>query len=289
MGIKTDYRSRWADVRSLLGRRPKTPSQEFNNRAFVVRPEADMYCPAPNFADRLHMEERFMLKPFVQRTCVTFSASVALAEMQAYVQANKSFAAAGTNVSNDDVTFNSEGGLRLETDGAAADCVYFEPIAASTGCAAPSAWGNTNWGSENELWWGGTIATTSTISATTLWAGLKLTYTHVVATDADQAFFRFSNAQGTKWNYAFSVSGTDYTGSIGPAVAASKIYHLKIIIDSSRKPTFIVQTGATMYQHSATTALTTGKNFTPYIGVYGGAGAAKSCKVYGMWMSRNIQ
>lgn len=74
-------------------------------------------------------------------------------------------------------------------------------------------------------------------------AGLKLTATPLIATDADQAMFCFGQASPlnaslpstTNFVFAYSVGGTDYMTNLGLPVVADREYHLKFVMDKNRK------------------------------------------------------
>ena len=97
-----------------------------------------------------------------------------------------------------------------------------------------------------------------------LWAGLKLTNTPVIATDDDQAFFRFAPADNSgKWAAVNSIGGTDDAADSGVTVAASTVYHLAISISAARVATFYIN-GVLV---ETTAALTDAVDLIPFIGV----------------------
>lgn len=280
----------WAGVAPKLLARPKWSPQRFHDGPFVIREEDVWFAPPANLGGRYYLEESFERAPAAARTMVTFTASVALAEMQAFIQKNRDFEHVGTNNSDDDVTVLATGGIRLETDGGGADIVAIQPITGSTGCTNPTKWigagigaalGTPNWSTDNEIQWGCVVKTTTTISATTLWAGLKLTATNVIATDDDQAFFR---AQAGVWDIVTSVGGTDVTAGSGISLAASTQYDLRISVDSDRIPSYYINNKLV----GVGAALTTAVNLFPVIGVYAGAAAAKSLQIHKQWISQTI-
>lgn len=194
--------------------------------------------------------------------------------------ADPDFEILGTNHSSDDCTFNAEGGITLETDGADADAIILLPHLD----ANQSAWKEVTWGTDRETEWQCVIATRASIADIVIYAGLKLTNTNVIATDDDQVFFRFADAIGTKWVCVDSIAGTDVSTTTSVVVAASTEYHLRITIDSDRV--------ARMYINETlvrtTSALTDAKDLIPYIGVVAATGAAKSVDVYGQAISREF-
>lgn len=196
--------------------------------------------------------------------------------------ADPDFEVLGNNASSDDVTFNAEGGIKLETDGGGTDSVIILPHLD----ANQSAWTQVTWGTDKETIWEADIATGSSIAnAVTIWAGLKLTNTSTTATDNDQVFFRYTAATASgQWQCIYSIGGTDTATASGVTVAASTRYHLKIVIDDARVPYFFIN-GVLVVTG---TALTDTTDLIPYIGILEGSGAAKHMYIYGQAISRNI-
>ena len=193
--------------------------------------------------------------------------------------ANANFELLGTNASTGDTTLDVDGGIKCETDGAANDEQIILPHLDS----GQTTWTSTTWDTEDELGWGCVIKTGSSIADTTIWAGLKLTNTDVIATDADQAFFRYNPSEnGGKWQLTTSNAGTDTTRAVGPAVAASTTYYLSLKINSAFDVSYTVNdvTGI------ASTAVRTGIDLIPYIGISAEAAAAKHFYVRKTWISK---
>jgi len=187
---------------------------------------------------------------------------------------NNQFEVLGTNSSDGDVTMSPEGGIIMETDGAAADSIIVLPALT----ANLSAWSNLTWGTDRSVRWEAVIATGSTaqsVTSTMLWAGLKLTNTGTVATDAEQAFFSYSSIGGAFWTYVYSIGGVDVQATTGVAIAQNTTYHLVIDIDSTRVARFYIN-GVLV---ATSTALTAG-DLIPYIGVLCEATAALARRVY---------
>lgn len=193
--------------------------------------------------------------------------------------ADPDFEILGTNASSDDVTFNVEGGITFQTDGADNDQVILVPHLD----ANQTAWTQVIWGTDQETEWECLIRTAASVATQTIWAGLKLTNTSVTATDDDQAFFRYAAATNSgKWQAISSRAGTDVATNTGVTVAAATDYHLKITIDSDRIPRFyingvLVDTGA---------ALVTAKDLIPYIGIHANHATAHSLHIRGQAISR---
>jgi len=123
------------------------------------------------------------------------------------------------------------------------------------------AWAGTKWGTENQVQWECGIRTSAAIDNQKIWAGLKLTNDQLPQTDANQAYFYFATDDDNGQlidNYAplyfiHSNNGTDYLTNTGITFAASTNYHLKIVIDSDRKPSIFVNGR----QYSVTTSAIT--------------------------------
>lgn len=186
----------------------------------------------------------------------------------------------GTNASSDDVTFNAEGGIKVETDGADGDEVILLPHLD----ANQSAWTQWTWGTDKQVRWSCDIETGASIDNCIIWAGLKLTNTEVTATDDDQAFFRYENGVNDgEWQAVSSVGGTDDAHDTGVVVATTTRYRLEIAIDSSRVARFYIN--GTLVETSA--ALTDATDLIPYIGVAAdGAAETKVLVIYGQTISR---
>jgi hypothetical protein len=206
-------------------------------------------------------------------------------------------------------------GILMTTAGADEDQAILAPHLDTAGTAQlQSAWSGTMWGTENQVDWECSIMLPA-IDNQKVWAGLKLTNDQVIATDANQAFFKFqtdaTNSEAftdfTKLHFVHSIGGTDYIAQLPITVAANTPYHLKIKIDSARKATIFVNgiqynvantagstggTAVTEVQPSAlavkTAALTDDTNLIPYIGIEAGAGAAEALNVHYTAISRNV-
>ncbi len=185
----------------------------------------------------------------------------------------------GSSGTSDDVTHNAEGGLAVQTDGGGTDSVIILPHL-DTGL---STWATTTWGTDQQTAWECVIETGSDITPVTIWVGLKLTNTPVVATDANQAFFRFQDTvNGGEWQAVHSIADTDDAHDTNVVVAVSSSYHLKIVIDSYRVARFWIN--GVLVETSG--RLTTGIDLIPYIGILEGDGNAKSLVIRGQAISR---
>ncbi len=232
--------------------------------------------------NRYALFEKFTKRPALNAVLATYTASVAAAEAVATNVANKDFSILGTGAVTADITFYAEGGLNLATHGGATDSAILLPALQTN----QSAWSAVTWGTDQQTHWGCTIKTGAALTNTTLWAGLKLTNTPTIATDNDQAMFRFVYGTHTKWTYVYSIGGTDSSATgteIGDTIAAATEYLLEVIIDSSRIAHFLIN-GVDLAQ---STALTDATDFIPYIGVLSATDAsAKTLIVRNEFISR---
>ena len=219
--------------------------------------------------------------------------------------ANENFEVLGTNMTSALATRNATAaGITLTTATADQDQAILAP-----NLDAATAWGSTKWGTENQTVWECSI-NTNAIDNQKLWAGLKLTNDQLIATDADQAFFKFqtddTNSEAftdySLLHFVYSVGGTDYISALPITVAANTIYHLKIEIDSSRQAAIFVNgiqynvtstsgsTGGTAVTTGTTRslALTNDIDLIPYIGIEAGAAAAEAVDVHYECISRTL-
>jgi len=219
---------------------------------------------------------------------------------------NTNFEVLGTNMTTALATRNTDrAGIVLTTAGADEDQAILAPHLDS----GLSAWTGTLWGTENQTSWECSI-NTNAIDNQKLWAGLKLTNDQLLATDANQAYFKFqtdaTNSESftdfTKLHFIHSVAGTDFISQLPITVAANTNYHLKIEIDADRKASIFVNgiqynvtstsgsTGGTAVTSGTTKsgALTDDIDFIPYIGIEAGAGAAEAVDVHYQCISRII-
>lgn len=212
--------------------------------------------------DRVVLVENFERKPGINADIQNSSEATRMV-------ANANFEVLGTNASSDDVTLADGGGIKAETDGASADQVIILPHLDTN----QTSWSTTKWNTNDEVGWACVTTTGSSVADTTIWAGLKLTNTSVVATDNDQAFFRY--AAGTNsgaWQCIYSVGGTDYTLNTDVTVLASTTFKLEIRVDGDRKPHFYIDGDEVKIGANALTADT---DLIPYWGVQADTAAAK--------------
>ena len=255
---------------------------------------------------RYYLEEYFVQLPKLNAVNIIDPDADDASALALHVLANKNFEVLGTNMTSALSTRNATAaGITLTTAGADQDQAIVLPHLDSN----QTAWTGTKWGTENQTVWECSI-NTNAIDNQKLWAGLKLTNDQLVATDANQAFFKFqtdaTNSEAftdfTKWHFVHSIGGTDYISQLPITVAANTIYHFKIEIDSDRKLSIFVDgqqynitstsgsTGGTAVTTGTTksAALTDDVDFIPYIGIEAGAGAAEAVDVHYQCISRTI-
>ena len=267
--------------------------------------------PGVKDARRYYLEEYFQRRPGLNAVNIIdpdANDATALAVTQA---ANKDFETLGTNYTTALTTFAAtSAGILMTTATADQDQAILLPHLDTN----QTSWSGTKWGTENQVEWECSIQIAQTDNEK-VWAGLKLTNDQLVATDADQAFFKFATdadngeslTSTTKWNFVHSIGGTDYISILPITVAANTPYHFKIKIDSDRKAAIFVNgvqynvtttsgsTGGTAVtavqpgvQAAKTAALTNDVNLIPYIGIENGDAAAAVLNVHYTAISRHV-
>ena len=234
--------------------------------------------------------------------------ATALAVTQA---ANKNFETLGTNYTTALTTFSAtQAGIVMTTATADQDQGILLPHLDTN----QTAWSGTKWGTENQVEWECSISLPA-LDNQKVWAGLKLTNDQLVATDANQMFFKYqtdaTNSEAftdfTKWHFVHSVANTDFISQLPITVAADTQYHFKIEVDSDRKAAIFVNgiqynvtttsgstggTAVTAVQPGKaavkTGALTDDIDLIPYIGIENGAAAAEVLNVHYQAISRNV-
>jgi hypothetical protein len=262
-------------------------------------------------ARRYYLEENFKKKPGLNAVAIIDPDADSASALAAYVIANKDFETLGTNYTTALTTFAAtSAGILMTTATADQDQALLLPHLDTN----QTAWSGTKWGTENQVEWECSIQIAQTDNEK-VWAGLKLTNDQLIATDDDQAFFKFATdatngeslTSATKWNFVHSIGGTDYISILPITVAANTPYHFKIKIDSDRKAAIFVNgvqynvtttagsTGGTAVtavqpgvQAAKTAALTNDVNLIPYIGIENGDAAAAVLNVHYTAISRHV-
>ena len=255
---------------------------------------------------RYYLEEWFKQLPKLNAVNIIDPDADDASALALHVSANKDFEVLGTNMTSALSTRNSTAaGIVLTTAGADQDQAILAPHLDSN----QTAWTGTLWGTENQVSWECSL-NTNAIDNQKLWAGLKLTNDQLIATDANQAFFKFqtdaTNSEAfddyTLLHFVHSIGGTDYISALPITVAAHTNYHLKIEFDSARKMSIFVNgqqynitstsgsTGGTAVTTGTTksAAMTDDIDLIPYIGIEAGAAAAEAVDVHYQCISRLI-
>ena len=269
-----------------------------------VEHDRTMGDPAKD-ARRYYLEEWFLQRPGLNANIDQAST----VEVQRAL--NRNWEALGTNMTTALCTFaTTSAGVLATTAGADEDQAILTPHLDT----AATAWAGALWGTENSVHFETSIMLPA-IDNQKVWAGLKLTNDQLVATDANQIFFKFqtdaTNSEAfsdySYWHLVHSIGGTDYISQIPVTVAANTPYHLKIAIDSDRKATCFINgvqynitstsgstggTAVTAVQPGVaaakTAALTNDTDLIPYIGIEAGAAAAEAINVHYQSISRNV-
>ena len=254
----------------------------------------------PQDTRRFYLDEWFLQRPGLNANID----QVSTVEVQRAL--NRNWEALGTNMTTALCTFNTtSAGIVATTAGADQDQAVLTPHLDT----AATAWAGCLWGTENQVHWETSIALPA-IDNQKVWAGLKLTNDQLVATDANQAYFKFqtdaTNSEAftdfTLLHFVHSIGGTDHISALPITVAADTIYHLKITFDSSRQMSIFVNgvqynitstsgsTGGTSVTTGTTksAAMTDDIDLIPYIGIEAGAAAAEAIHCHYVKMSRII-
>ena len=251
-------------------------------------------------ARRAYLEEDFMQRPGINANID----QVSTVEVQRAL--NRNWEALGTNMTTALCTFATTGaGVLVTTATADEDQGILLPHLDT----AATAWAGTLWGTENSVHFETSLQIPA-LDNQKVWAGLKLTNDQLVATDANQMFFKYqtdaTNSEAftdfTKWHFVHSIGGTDYISVLPITVAINTPYHFKIEVDSDRKASIFVNgiqynvtttaasTGGTAVTTGTTptAALTDDVDLIPYVGIEAGAAAAEAVNVHYVACSRNV-
>jgi len=251
-------------------------------------------------ARRYYLDEWFLQRPGINANID----QVSTVEVQRAL--NRNWEALGTNMTTALATFAAtSAGILATTAGADADQAILTPHLDT----AATAWAGTKWGTENEVHFETSIMLPA-LDNQKVWAGLKLTNDQLVATDDDQAYFKYqtdaTNSEAftdfAKWHFVHSIGGTDFISQIPVTVETNTPYHLRFEIDSDRKASIFVNgiqynvtstsgsTGGTAVTTGTTKsgALTNDVDLIPYVGIEAGAAAAEAVNVHYVCCSRNV-
>lgn len=209
----------------------------------------------------------------------TAAAGVLVLEFEADAAsvANLDWELAGTNATNGSAVFADGGGVTLTTGATTGDQCILQRHADTNISGLADTQFNTN----DKPVFAQRVKFGGSVSDVVFWAGFKLTNTPVVATDADQAFFRFEDSvNGAKLQAVWSIGGTDYTADLKKPylLAAGDEVNLAIYVGDDRVARFYVdgQLEAMSSAQGAAGALTADVDLVPFVGIQTKADAAKS-------------
>lgn len=209
--------------------------------------------------------------------------SYATAGTQAALNTNPNWCLVGTNAATAGCTRAATGGVTLTTTTSANDQVILSPHTTS----GVSSWLGTSWLTSQGVCFETTIVTGASIVATTIIAGLKLTNTPVVATDNDQAYFRYCDTEnGGVWQLVISNNNVDLVLATDIAVTASTQYQLRVEVDANLVAHFFIN-GEEHYPNITTNVVRTAIALIPYVGVQTNTTSAKAINVRGVRCSIN--
>ena len=251
-------------------------------------------------ARRFYLEENFMQRPGLNANID----QVSTVEVQRAL--NRNWEALGTNMTTALCTFATTGaGVLVTTATADEDQGILLPHLDT----AATAWAGCLWGTENSVHFETSLQLPA-LDNQKVWTGLKLTNDQLVATDANQMFFKYqtdaTNSEAfsdfAKWHFVYSIADTDYISVLPITVAINTPYHFKIEVDSDRKAAIFVNgiqynvtttagsTGGTAVTTGTTKtkALTDNIDLIPYVGIEAGDGAAEAVNVHYVACSRNV-
>ena len=251
-------------------------------------------------ARRFYLEENFLQRPGLNAAID----QVSTVEVQRAL--NRNWEALGTNMTTALCTFATTGaGVLVTTATADEDQGILLPHLDT----AATAWTGTLWGTENQVHFETSIQIPA-LDNQKVWTGLKLTNDQLVATDANQMFFKYqtdaTNSEAfsdyAKWHFVYSIADTDYISQLPITVAINTPYHFKIEVDSDRKAAIFVNgvqynvtttagsTGGTAVTTGTTKtkALTDNINLIPYVGIEAGDGAAEAVNCHYVACSRHV-
>ena len=254
--------------------------------------------------DRYYLEEYYKQKPALNAALDSGGTTTTAAELTTFAIANKDFETLGTNYTTALTTFAAtSAGILMTTATADQDQAILLPHLDTN----QTAWSGTKWGTENQVEWECSFQIAQTDNEK-VWCGLKLTNDQLIATDANQAFFKFAtdatNGESldstTKWHFVHSIADTDYISVLPVTVAANTPYHFRIKFDSDRKMEIFLNgvqyditttsgsTGGTavVAGTAKSAAMTNDVDLIPYIGIENGDAAAAVLNVHYQAISR---
>lgn len=229
---------------------------------------------------RFVLFEDFALRPALAAAIdPSTAADPSQAEIDAIFAANKHWEVAGTNMTTALATHAANvGGLVVTTAGADDDQAIVQP---RTNPAAVTRWG-TGFDSDQKprLSLAFSLPSVAVISVK---AGLALTNTHDLATDADQVGLWFNTDTGGNFLGISSIGGTDATIDTGVTPGAATEYRVDFDIQADRTCIIYIN-GARV---ATTGALTTNKNLIPFFSIQARDTAAKAAHL--RWVAASME
>lgn len=231
--------------------------------------------------NRYELVENFRKTPLLNASIVPTNLDPTQAEIATILRANLDFELAGTNAADSGSVFADGGGIQLTTAASINDQMLIQPHQD----ANQSSWAATKWNTNDRIVFQANVKLTS-VADVILWAGFKLTNTSVIATDNDQAYFRFeSGVNSGKFQTITSNAGTDTTFNTDVTVAADTNYDLKVLVDANRR-TFFYVNGVQVARSAA--LLASNVDLIPYIGVQTKTTAAKVIRIRNLRCSKDL-
>lgn len=200
------------------------------------------------------------------------------AEVEKMLFANKHWELSGTNAVDTVAATSTGGGMTLTTTTGSADQVL---VGAHTDSGV-GALATIDWSTDDEVAFYIKLKTSASLDNQKLFAGFKLTSEPDAATDAEQVYFRFANADNSgKWEFITSDNGTDDERDTGVTVAASTTYELYFEVDSDRVARAWIREGNGQWLQVAENmaALGTGHDLLPFFGIETSAAEANAVTV----------
>ena len=259
--------------------------------------------------DRYYLEEFYKRRPALILDLEPTSADdgtdgATKAEIATMNAANKDFQVLGNNATSSSVSFSTtRAGINLTTGTSGTSQVIILPHLVPN----QTAWTGIKFGTENEVEWECAVSVAD-VANVCFWAGLKLTNTPVLATDANQAYFFFdtgtiagsvsSMTSTTTLHFCYSIATTVYVTDLGITVGADTIYRLRISIDNNRKLSVFVNevqyglttsassSGATVSNETQKSAQLPNIDLIPYVGVQQTTADADTLTLYYQKISR---
>lgn len=241
------------------------------------------YVTPDDGAYRVRIREEFRKLPRLAGSTVLFNLGTGYTdtEVEHALLGNTDWELQGTNAANAGATFWTGGGVALQTAGAQNDQMIIAPLSEASvdGGTYNSLVNTVAWDTTKSAWFRTWIKTSASVADIVIWAGWKLTNTSVIATDADQAFFRVAgDASGVgNWTVNDSNTGTDTEYETDIAIAASTGYLLEVKVDAQRYPYYYINHQFLRKGAQLKNSLTTLK---PFVGVQetNAGGAAKTIR-----------